>query len=214
MRAVVVAALSLAAAACLALQAPAALAHTTVSAGSYEIEVGWGLEPPVVGIWNTFVFHVTEPGEREGVKTGVINAFRDMSATATFGGVTKTLEVNSDPRPGYYFANVIPTRTGSYSILLEGEISGTAVNVDVPIEDMESTALLDFPPSGSASDRDVEALRAAVTSLQAEVDRIASEGTSPGPAGGATYDVAVMGVSLGAVAVVLGVLALVRRPRA
>ncbi|MCE2509047.1 MAG: hypothetical protein J4G04_07130 [Nitrosopumilaceae archaeon] len=214
MRAVVVAALSLAAAACLALQAPAALAHTTVSAGSYEIEVGWGLEPPVVGIWNTFVFHVTEPGEREGVKTGVINAFRDMSATATFGGVTKTLEVNSDPRPGYYFANVIPTRTGSYSILLEGEISGTAVNVDVPIEDMESTALLDFPPSGSASDRDVEALRAAVTSLQAEVDRIASEGTSPDPAGGATYDVAVMGVSLGAVAVVLGVLALVRRPRA
>ena len=214
MRAVVVAALSLAAAACLALQAPAALAHTTVSAGTYEIEVGWGLEPPVVGIWNTFVFHVTEPGEREGVKTGVINAFRDMSATATFGGVTKTLEVNSDPRPGYYFANVIPTRTGSYSILLEGEISGTAVNVDVPIEDMESTALLDFPPSGSASDRDVEALRAAVTSLQAEVDRIASEGTSPGPAGGATYDVAVMGVSLGTVAVVLGVLALVRRPRA
>ena len=213
MRVVVVAAVSLAAAACLALPAPA-LAHTTVSVGSYEIEVGWGLEPPVVGIWNTFVFHVTEPGEREGIKTGVINAFRDMSATAVFGGVTKTLEVNSDPRPGYYFANVIPTRTGGYSVLLEGEISGTVVNVDVPIEDVEATALLDFPPSGSASDQDVEALKAAVTSLQAELDRIDSEGTSPGPDGGASYDVAVMGVSLGAAAVVLGVLALVRRPRA
>ena len=204
---------ALAVAACLVLWAPAAFAHTTVSAGPYDIEVGWGLEPPVEGIWNTFVFHVTEPGEQEGVKTGVINAFRDMSATATFGGATKILDINSDPRPGYYFANVIPTRTGTFSVLLEGEISGTPVDVLVPIEDVESTALLGFPPLEGASDQDVEALKAAVTSMQADIDRM-RETPSPGPAGGIAYDVAVMGVSLGAAAVVLGVLALVRRPRA
>ena len=204
---------ALAALSLLALCAPAAFAHTTVSVGSYDIEVGWGLEPPVVGIWNTFVFHVTEPGEREGVKTGVINAFRDLGATATFGGVTKTLEVNSDPRPGYYFANVIPTRTGSYSVLLDGEILGTPVDVLVPIEDVESTSLLDFPPSEGASSQDVEALKAAVASMQAEIDRM-EESPAAAPAGGASYDVAVMGVSLGAAAVILGVLALVRRPRA
>ena len=199
--------------ACLTFSVPMAFAHTTVSVGPYDIEAGWGLEPPVVGVWNTFVFHVTEPGEREGVKTGVINAFRDIHVTAMFGGVTKTLEINSDPLPGYYFANVIPTRTGTFSVLLEGEISGTEVNVEIPIEDVESTTLLDFPPSGSASDQDIEALKAAITSLQADVDRLSSGQLAVNPSGGAAYDVAVMGVSLGAIAVVLGVLALIRRPR-
>ena len=201
------------AAVCLALSAPAALAHTTVEVGHYEVEVGWGLEPPVVGIWNTFVFHVSEPGEQAGVKTGVINAFKDMGATAIFGGATKALEINSDPRPGYYFANVIPTRTGSFSVLLEGDIAGTPVDIEVPIEDVESTALLDFPQSGSSSSQDVESLKAAVTSLQMEVDRLQTS-PSQAPAGGAAYDMAVMGVSLGAVAVVMGVVALIRRPRA
>lgn len=209
----VVLVVSIITAACLVLSAPTALAHTTVSVGPYDIEVGWGLEPPVVGIWNTFVFHVTESGAQEGVKTGVINAFKDMRATATFGGATKMLEVNSDVRPGYYFANVIPTRTGSFSVLLEGEISGTVVDVDVPIEDVESTALLDFPTLESTSNQDVDALKAAITSMQADIDRMEAEGHSTGPAGGVTYDMAIMGVSLAAAAVVLSVLALIRRPR-
>lgn len=196
---------------CLGLPVSLAFAHTTVEVYPYEIEVGWGLEPPVVGIWNTFVFHVSEPREQEGVKTGVINAFKDMKATAIFGGATKELEINSNPRPGYYYANVIPTRTGSFSVLLEGGITGTPVNIEVPIEDVESTALLDFPQSGPTSNQDVESLRAAVTSLQAEVERLR---TSQGPAGGVAYDMAVMAVSLGAIGVVMGVVALVRRPRA
>jgi hypothetical protein len=33
-----------------------AFAHTTVEIEPYEIEVGWGVEPPVVGFRNDFVF--------------------------------------------------------------------------------------------------------------------------------------------------------------
>ena len=189
---------------------PAALAHTTITVEPYDIEVGWGLEPPVAEVRNTFVFHVTAPGQSEGVKTGITNAFQDLTATAHYGGISKTLEINSDPRPGYYFADVIPTRTGSISVSLEGTLRGVAVDVDVPIEDVESTALLDFPPRTSASDQSVQALEAAVTSMQADIARLQS---NPAPvSGSAAYDFAVLGVSLGAVAVALAVLALVRRP--
>lgn len=187
-------------------------AHTTVTVELYDIEVGWGLEPPVVGVRNTFVFHVTEPGENPGVKTGIINAFHSLSATANYGGITKTLEINSDPRPGYYFADVIPTKTGSISVTLEGEINGIPVDVDVPIEDVESTALLDFPPRDSSSDQNVQALEAAITSIQTDIDNM-QDGSNV-VATGAAYDFAVLGLSLGVVAVVLSVLALIRRPRA
>ncbi len=66
-----------------------AFGHTTVEVDPYAIEVGWGIEPPVVGLRNDFVFDISEPGETEGVKSGVKNAFKYLEATAKFGGVTK-----------------------------------------------------------------------------------------------------------------------------
>lgn len=192
--------------------APGALAHTTVSVGPYDIEVGWGLEPPVVGVRNTFVLHVTEPSpDNPGVTTGITNAFRDMEATVHYGGASKPLDINVDSRPGHYYSNVIPTRTGSFSISLLGTLNGVPVEVTVPIEDAESTALLDFPPSaGSTSSQDVAALRTAITSMQDELDALRT--TSGGESSGAAYDFAVLGLSLAVTAVVLSVLSLVRRP--
>ena len=86
-----------------------AFAHTTVEVEPYEIEVGWGTEPPVVGFRNAFVFDISEPGETECVSVGVKNAFNNLEATAKFGGVTKILDVGSETRPGHYFSKVIPT---------------------------------------------------------------------------------------------------------
>lgn len=189
---------------------PLSWAHTTVTVSPYDIEVGWGLEPPVVGVRNTFVFHVTEPGENPGVKTGIINAFHGMTATANYGGITKTLEIISDQRPGFYFSDVIPTKTGTVSVTLEGELNGVQVNVDVPIEDVESTALLDFPPLDTSSDQNVRALEAAVTSMQSDIEQLRS-GSDP-VTDTTSYNFAVLGLSLGVAAVVLSVLALIRRP--
>ena len=41
-------------------------AHTTVEVEQYKIEVGWSIEPPVVGIRNDIVFKITESGDYEG----------------------------------------------------------------------------------------------------------------------------------------------------
>ena len=127
-------------------------AHTTIEVGPYEIEVGWQDEPPVVGILNAITIDVRDPGDVEGAFMGITNAFKNLDAIVVSGGASKVLDINTDPRPGHYYAKIIPTKTGSLEIKLQGEINGVIINVVIPIEDVESTSVLDFPAtSGSSS---------------------------------------------------------------
>ena len=185
-----------------------AFAHTTIVVEPYKIEVGWGLEPPIVGIRNDIVFKITEPGEVSGQYTGVSNAFRNLEATAMFGGVSKKIEIGSDPRIGYYFSPIIPTKTGSYVMDLQGEINGILINVQIPIEDVESTAVLDFPPTSGSSNQDVTALKNAISSLQRDVSAL-NDGSENN--GGAAYDFAIFGLSIASAAIILAIIALIKR---
>jgi len=192
-----------------------AFGHKTVNVEQYEIVVGWGIEPPIVGFRNSITFEINEV-ESESVKAGITNAFKNLEATAKFGGITKTLDINSDPRPGHYFSDIIPTKTGTIEIDLKGEINGIAVDVTVPIEDVESTAVLDFPPSTSSSGQDVNALKNAMSSLQQDVSDIKSKiGTID--TGSANYNVesaynfGVFGLALGAAGVILAIVAMIKR---
>jgi len=186
-------------------------AHTSIEVGQYEIEVGWGIEPPVVGIRNDIILKITEPGETEGSYKGVTNVFKNLEATAMYGGATKKIDINSDPRPGYYFSPIIPTKTGSYFLDLKGEISGTIIDVQIPIEDVESTTVLDFPLSRSEGPADITALKNAISSLQQDISKLKSGETSVSSNGGAAYDFAIFGLSIAAAAIILAVIALVKR---
>lgn len=187
-----------------------AFAHVTVDVEPYKIEVGWGLEPPVVGIRNDFVFKITESGDTDSSYKGVTNAFKSLDVTALFGGTSKKIDINSDPKIGYYFSSVIPTKTGSYTMDLKGEINGVLVDVQIPMEDVESTSVLDFPQiSGSSSDQDVTALKTAISSLQREVSSM--KDGSENVAGGAAYDYAIFGLSIAAAAIILAIAALIKR---
>jgi len=189
-----------------------AFAHRTVEVAPYEIEAGWGTEPPIVGIRNDFVFQISEPGDNPGLKTGVTNAFKNLEVTAKYGGVTKKLEIGSDPRPGHYFSHVIPTKIGSIFILIKGEIDGVPVDVEIPVEDVESTAVLDFPPTaGSSSDQDVAALKSAVSSLQQDVSSLKSGKGIEVSSDGASYDFAILGLSLASAAIILAIIAMLKR---
>jgi len=189
-----------------------AFAHTTVEVDKFEIEVGWGTEPPVVGFRNDFVFQISEPGDSPGLKMGIKNAFKNLSATAKFGGVTKVLDIGSDPRPGHYFSHVIPTKTGSYTISLDGEIDGIPITVEIPVEDVESTAVLDFPPTtASSSNQDVVSLKSAVSSLQQDVSSLKSGKGIEVSSEGSSYDFAILGLSIAAAAIILSIIALLKR---
>ena len=194
-----------------------AYAHTTIEVGHYEIEVGWQDEPPVVGILNAITIDIREPGDVEGTSMGITNAFRNLDATVISGGASKVLDINTDPRPGHYYAKIIPTKTGSLEVKLEGKINGIEVNAVIPIEDVESTSILDFPvTSGSSSGQEVTALKNAVTSLQKDVSSIKSQvggiDTSSGNFDAETaYNFGVFGISLGAAGVILAIIAMVKR---
>jgi hypothetical protein len=185
-----------------------AFAHTSVEVEPYKIEAGWGLEPPIVGIRNDFVFKITEPDKTSGQYKGVTNAFKNLEVTAMFGGVSKKIDMNSDPKIGYYFSPVIPTNTGSYIMDFKGEINGVPVNVQIPVEDVESTAVLDFPPTSSSSNQDVTSLKNAISSLQREVSAM-NDGSEND--GGAAYDIAIFGLSIAAAAIILAIIALIKR---
>ena len=193
-----------------------AYAHTTIEVGPYEIEVGWQDEPPVVGILNAITIDVREPGDVEGTSMGITNAFRNLDATVISGGASKVLDINTDPRPGHYYAKIIPTKTGSLEVKLVGEINGIEINEVIPIEDVESTSVLDFPATSGSSSGQVVALKNAVTSLQKDVSSIKSQvggiDTSSGNFDAeAAYNFGVFGMSLGAAGVILAIIAMVKR---
>jgi hypothetical protein len=187
-----------------------AFAHTTVEVAPYKIEAGWGLEPPVVGIRNDFVFKITEPSDTPNSFKGVTNAFKNVEVTAMFGGASKQIDIHSDPKVGYYFSPVIPTKTGTYAMYFKGEINGVPIDVQIPVENVESTAVLDFPQtSGSSSDQDVSSLKNAISSLQREVSSM--KDGSENVDGDAAYDFAIFGLSIASAAIILAIVALIKR---
>lgn len=210
------------------LAAPS-FAHTTISVDKYDIEAGWDVEPPIVGLRNSVILSVVERGEIEGQSTGVTHIFRGVEATIMFGGESKVAAFNPDNLPGHYLSPIIPTRTGTYLLQVQGDIRGTPVDIVIPIEDVEHTAALDFPPvsgggngGGGADTADTIAIKKAISSLQQDVSRLKSgEGMVPSggnnndnDTGGLSYNFAVVGLSMSAVAIVMGVISLTRRPAA
>jgi len=194
-----------------------AYAHTAIVVGPYEIEVGWQDEPPVVGLLNVITIEVRESGDIESVSIGITNAFKNMQASVVSGGAAKVLDINTDPRPGYYYAKIIPTKIGSLEIKVEGEINDVEINDVIPLEDVESTSVLDFPTtSSSSSGQEVVALKNAVTSLQKDVSSIKSQVGGIDISSGnfeveTAYNFGVFGISLGAAGVILAIIAMVKR---
>ena len=186
-------------------------AHTTVHVEQYEIEAGWGIEPPVVGIRNDIVLKFTEAGETEGTRKGVTSVFKNIDATVMFGGASKKIDINSDPKPGYYFSPIIPTKTGTYLVELKGEIRGTLIDIKIPVEDVEPTAVLDFPPTTSAGDTDIAALKNAISSLQQDISKLKSGESDVTYDDGASYDFAIFGLSIASAAIILAIIALIKR---
>lgn len=186
-------------------------AHTTVNVGQYEVEAGWVTEPPIVGIRNDIALKVVERGEAEGSFTGITGVFKDVDASVLFGGASKQITVNSDPRPGYYYSPIIPTKTGTYMVELQGMIGDVPVDIKIPIEDVEPTAILDFPPSGSSGSGDTAALKNAVSSLQQQVSQIKSGQTTIEGSGGGSYDLGILGLAIAGAAIILAVIAMLKR---
>lgn len=190
-----------------------AYAHTTIEVENLEIEVGWQEEPPLVGFMNAITFEINE-NAADG-QSGVKNAFKNLVATIKSGGVTKTLDIDSDVTAGHYHSKIIPTRTGSLVVELKGDINGIPVNSEITIESVEDKSLLAFPDTTSSSDQDAAALKNAMSGLQAEVTSLKSKITGIDTTGNfsaeSAYNFGIFGLGLGAAGVILAIIAMLKR---
>lgn len=191
-----------------------AFAHKTITLEQYEIEVGWRDEPPLAGQQNA-VFIAVSKDDGNGVKSGTINAFKDLEAEVKSGSVTKQLDILSDVKAGNYYAKIIPTKTGSLTIILKGTLQGIPVNEEVTIEDVESIDLLAFPPSGASSGQDTVAIKNSLSALQRDMADIKSKIGNVQPSSdiglSRAYDFGIFGIAIGAAGVALAVISMLKR---
>ncbi len=151
-------------------------AHISKTLGNFTVEVGWSNEPPLVGEINNAIVQVNKGTESNS--TPVRNALSEMYVLVKYGGVTKTLDFKpSEQSAGIYQAEMIPTRLGSYSLVLNGTLQGQSiVNAEIPLDDVESKQKLSFPDSGNLGE-DTNTNTPA-SSIGAEVERILSQLTN------------------------------------
>ena len=94
---------------------------------------------------------------------------------------------------------------------LQGEIRDVIINVQIPMEDVESTSVLDFPLTSSEGSTDVSALKNAISSLQQDVSKLKSGEFDVTYDDGASYDFAIFGLSIASAAIILAIIALIKR---
>lgn len=130
--------------------AKTAYAHITKNFGNIQVEVGWSNEPALVGELNNIIVQVNQTGGKN-TQTPVINALGSMDMAVKYGGVTKPLDfVPSEQTEGLYNGQMIPTRVGSYSLVLNGTIQEQKISAEIPLDLVESKQKLNFPDSGGS----------------------------------------------------------------
>jgi hypothetical protein len=129
------------------------LAHVSNEYGNITVQAGWDQEPPLVDEINDIVIGVTRKSDLGNSSIVPIrNALTDMNIMVKYGGITKSLDfVPSQEQAGWYESKILPTRIGSYNLVLNGTIQGQSISDEVQIEDVESKQKVSFPEVGSGS---------------------------------------------------------------
>lgn len=129
------------------------LAHVSNEYGNITVQAGWDQEPPLVDEINDIVVSVTRESDLgNGSAIPIRNALSDMNIMVKYGGVTKSLDfVPSQEQEGWYEAKILPTRIGSYNLVLNGTIQNQPISDEVQTEDVESKQRISFPETGSDS---------------------------------------------------------------
>lgn len=103
-----------------------AAAHETRTVGPYTFEVGWVIEPAIVGGLNGLFLAVSDSAGRP-----VVGLATTVRAEVIAGGGARRmpLDLAADPdHAGQYTAPLTPTRTGDYIFHLSGTVGTTTID--------------------------------------------------------------------------------------
>jgi hypothetical protein len=125
-------------------------AHITKVFGNYIVQVGWENEPVYTGLVNAAQVTIKK-GSGDSAKP-VINALKNLQISVKYGGVTKPLDfLPSSTVDGQYDSPLIPTRVGTYSLVLKGTVEDQNIDAEISLDDVASVDALNFPSSTGAS---------------------------------------------------------------
>ena len=195
------------------LAAPAP-AHETAAAGELALELGWGTEPAYVGQLNSVQLIVTHAADGDPIN----DPGARLTATVNYGDQTQEFPLaptydaaTGTGTPGEYAALVIPTAPGDYTFRVTGSIEGVKVALKVKsspktFSPVEEASAVQFPVKVPGPEQVAQKLDAQLPRL-AVADEVSSEVSSAKTMGYA-------GIAVGAVGIVLAVVALLVRRRA
>ncbi|HXG05719.1 MAG TPA: hypothetical protein VNI77_00145 [Nitrososphaera sp.] len=145
-----------------------AMAHSELVQGDINIVAGWVNEPPVVGQINGIELTITRVSDGQPVS----NAMAQLDVNIRKGTPTKSLSFRPTEEVGVYVADILPTQTGQYAVVLRGTVAGQVIDGQIEIEDVGDTAALAFPPAtdGGISEEVLAQLQTLITDLSARVD--------------------------------------------
>ena len=210
------------------------LAHVSNEYGNITVQAGWDQEPPLVDEINDIVVSVTRESDLgNGSAIPIRNALSDMNIMAKYGGVTKSLDFfPSQEQEGWYEAKILPTRIGSYNLVLNGTIQNQPISDEVQIEDVESKLRISFPETGSDSGNgaatntnllggqisnilgqitnDIDNVRADIKTLAEANSDIQKEIQGFKDAADRSYMLAMTAIGVGAAGIIIGASALAR----
>jgi hypothetical protein len=185
------------------LSAPSVtLAHErrTVANGKYDVVVGWDVEPAYVAQKNAASIRISRAGTNPAEP--VAGAEKTLKVDIRQGAQTKTFDLRAVfGQPGYYVADILPTRDGDFVWTFTGSIGDDQVNekfdtADGKFNAVQATAALQFPisvPDPAQTAADVQSAKAAAQTAQTA---------------------AMIGIGVGVLALLVAVAVWLTRPRA
>lgn len=124
-------------------------AHETITAGNYEIEVGWLTEPPIVGEKNAIALNVSDTS---GGGEKPVEDISSLTVAVSYGGQSKVLTFQplGAETPGQFIAPILPTIPGEYELIFSGSLGDTVVDAKTTVEEVQPIDTLAFPIADSA----------------------------------------------------------------
>ena len=127
--------------------------HEHVIVGEYELIVGWKVEPAIAGVLNGLDVGIMDHLPN-GTTIWVTGAQATLTSTLVYGSASMSPPLEPQfGQPGWYTFDVIPTRSGQYSVHLVGTLNTTTVNVTVDLDPVDAASTVQFPTTDpTASD--------------------------------------------------------------
>ena len=155
------------------LIAPAtSLAHErrSVGGGKYDVVVGWDSEPAFVNQRNEAGIRISKAGSNPAEP--ILGAEKTLQLQVRQGSQTRQLPLRAVfGQPGYYVADIVPTRAGDYVFTFTGSLGTDQVNetfdsADGKFDAVTASSGIEFPVAAPDPDQVAAELQVADATAQ------------------------------------------------